>query len=138
MNSSGRIAAFAFLVLAAIAPALAQRGPAVELFTKPAETARTVSGSVAGYDTRDYAFDAVAGDHVDLVLKSANRHLYFNLMPPEGDAIYDGSIGGDRHFETTIKSPGRYVASIYFMRNDARRGAHGKFTLTVSRTHAGP
>jgi hypothetical protein len=138
MTGLWRIAPFAFATLAAIAlPALGQRAPAMALFTKPDETSRAVSGSVAGYETRDYAFHAAAGDHVDLSLKSANRHLYFNLMPPQGEAIYDGSIGGDRHFDTTIKTPGRYVASVYFMRNDARRGAHGQFTLTVKLTHAG-
>ena len=138
MTGLQRIAPFVFAALAAISlPAAGQRAPAVALFTKPDQTSRAVSGSVAGYETRDYAFDAAEGDHVDLSLKSANRHLYFNLMPPEGEAIYDGSIGGDRHFDTTIKTPGRYVASVYFMRNDARRRAHGQFTLTVKLTHAG-
>ncbi len=116
--------------------AAAQRAPAVPLFEHPDQTSRTVSGSVAGYETKDYAFDAAAGDHVAIQLRSPNRHLYFNLMPPQGDAIYDGSIGGARRFETTLSRGGRYVASVYFMRNDARRGAQGLFTLTASIVHA--
>jgi len=124
----------ALCVLALISfPVAAQRAAAVPLFDKTDQTSRTVSGHVSGYDTRDYAFDAAAGDHVALALSSPNRHLYFNLMPPEGEAIYDGSIGGARRFETTIVGPGRYVASVYFMRNDARRGASASFTLRVTR-----
>jgi hypothetical protein len=135
MSTRAHAALFALIAFAAVAfPAAGQRAPAVPLFADPSQTTRTVSGSVSGYETRDYAFDAAKGDHVAIALKSANRHLYFNLMPPEGDAIYDGSIGGDRRFETTIVTPGRYVASVYFMRNDARRGAHGSFALTVDLT----
>jgi uncharacterized protein len=138
MSTRNRATLFALFAFAAVAfPAAGQRAPAVPLFADPSHTTRTVSGSVSGYETRDYAFDAAKGDRVAIALKSANRHLYFNLMPPEGDAIYDGSIGGDRRFETTIAKPGRYIASVYFMRNDARRGAHAEFQLQVTRTPAG-
>lgn len=126
------LAAAALLVLATLAPkAVAQRAPAVPLFEEPGQTSRTVSGLVSGYGTRDYAFDTAAGDHVTVALTSTNRHLYFNLMPPVGEAIYDGSIGGGRRYETTLQTGGRYVVSVYFMRNDARRGAHARFTLSV-------
>lgn len=120
-----------------VPPALAQRGPAVPLFEGSNQISRTLVASVSGYRTADYAFDASAGDHVAIKLTSSNRHLYFNLMPPQGEATYDGSIGGDRRFETTLQQGGRYVVSVYFMRNDARRGASAEFLLNVTRTPAG-
>jgi hypothetical protein len=115
-------------------PAAAQRGPAAPLFQRQNQTSRTLVASVSGYQTADYTFDAAPGDHMVIALTSSNRHLYFNLMPPEGEAIYDGSIGGERRFETTLQEGGRYVVSVYFMRNDARRGAHAEFRLKVAKT----
>lgn len=91
-----------------------------------------VRGRVRGYDTVDYLVGARAGQQMTVSLRSNNDSNYFNVTAPGGgDAVFHGDAeGGDARF--TTRRNGDYRVRVYLMRNAARRGEAGDFTLEIS------
>jgi hypothetical protein len=88
-----------------------------------------IRGAVKGYDTHDYVFPAGAGESIAVSLKS--RKAFFNVNPPGSEeAIFNGSIAGET-FSGAAAVSGDYTARVYLMRNEARRGTVGPYTLTI-------
>ncbi len=89
-------------------------------------------GRVRGYDTADYLVGARAGQQMTVSLRSDNDSNYFNVTAPGArEALFQGAMeGGDARFTTPRN--GDYVVRVYLMRNAARRGEVGAFTLEIS------
>lgn len=92
----------------------------------------TIKGTVKGYATKDYVFPAGAGESIAATLKSSKGGNYFNINPPGSEeAIFVGSTSG-ASFSGVAPVAGDYTARVYLMRNEARRGATARYTLTIS------
>jgi hypothetical protein len=90
-----------------------------------------VKGTVRGYGTAEYVFPVGAGESIKVVLKARNLSAYFNLTAPgASEALFLGPSSGDT-FEGVAAVAGDYKASVFLMRNAARRGERSNFTLTV-------
>jgi len=124
-------------LLAGIA-ALPFAGAAVAASTKqrvrfPRGTMGTIlRGRVRGYDTADYLVGARAGQQMTVSLRSDNDSNYFNVTAPGArEALFQGAMeGGDAQFTTPRN--GDYIVRVYLMRNAARRGEVGAYTLEIS------
>lgn len=46
------------------------------------ENSATLSGSFAGYDSKDYRLGARAGQSISVLFKPKNPSCYFNVLPP--------------------------------------------------------
>lgn len=128
-----RLAAAAAVFLAApvALPALAQIATAGVAFPKGA-TRTVISGSIKGYQIRDYVVRAQAGQ-VMAVTMSGSPIVFFNVMPPGSNdvAIHTGSMAGSK-FSGTLSASGAYKIRVYQMRATARRGQVGAFRLTIA------
>lgn len=89
-------------------------------------------GRVRGYDVADYLVGARAGQQMTVSLRSDNDSNYFNVTAPgAAEALFHGDMeGGDAQFTTPRN--GDYVVRVFLMRNAARRGETGNFTLEIS------
>lgn len=96
------------------------------------ESSATLSGSVAGYDSKDYRLGARAGQSISVLFKPRNPSCYFNVLPPGSKdvAIFIGSTSGNE-FTANLAQTGDYVIRVYLMRNAARRNKKCRFALTV-------
>lgn len=96
------------------------------------ESSATLSGSVAGYDSKDYRLGARAGQSISVLFKPKNPSCYFNMLPPRSKdvAIFIGSTSGNE-FTADLAQSGDYVIRVYLMRNAARRNEKCRFALTV-------
>lgn len=109
----------------------AQEAPPSVLRFAPGQTEIVVRGTVSGYQTLDYAFDAAPGAEASVVLEHPGQAaLYHNVFAPSGATLFNGSMDGMR-FQGTLRERGRYRVSVYLMRNDARRGKRSAFTLRI-------
>jgi len=101
-------------------------------FSKGA-TSTTVTGSVAGYDTKSYLFGARAGQTLQLHLNSKNRFLYFVLL----DASDQKDIHGGDTPETltewsgSLPKNGDYEVKVFLMRAEARRNGKAEYSLDL-------
>ncbi|WKL56563.1 hypothetical protein Q1W73_12820 [Asticcacaulis sp. ZE23SCel15] len=123
----------AFLIAMPVASgALAQPTDAVTtLRFNPGQSSQDIRGTVVGYQGAVYAVNARGGDRADIRLQGpGNVSLYYNVISPSGDTLFNGSISGDR-FTGTLKETGTYSIQVYLMRNDARRGKRADFKLSV-------
>lgn len=114
-------------------PASAQRPEARPTVLRfgPGQAEVEVRGSISGYQTLDYAFDAAPGvDATVLLDHPGSASLYHNVIAPSGAAIFNGSMDGKR-FQASLRERGRYLVRVYLMRNDARRGKQVSFKLRV-------
>lgn len=132
------IAACAAVVWTSVlpAPALAQIITSELAFPKGA-TRTTVASSIEGYQTRDYAVRARAGQLMSVSL-NGSTNAYFNVLPPGSDneALHNSSLQGNE-FAGTLALSGAYRIRVYQMRAAARRGKVAPFRLTVSVTGRG-
>lgn len=114
-------------------PVSAQRpesAPTILRFA-PGQTEVEVGGSISGYQTLDYAFDATPGVEVTVRLDHpGTASLYHNVTAPSGATLFNGSMDGER-FQASLRERGRYLVRVYLMRNDARRGKRVPFTLRI-------
>ncbi len=117
-----------FLAIAAAPPA-----PAPVRLLPAAETGiANAHGSVRGYDGRDFAIRAGAGQTLSVRLRSRGTTAYFNVLPPGSQdvAMFIGSTSGGR-FAGVAPIAGDYVVRVYLMRSAARRNESSAFTLTA-------
>lgn len=103
---------------------------------EPGSDSGSASGTITGYETRDYRVGAMAGQTLTVTFTSDNRSASFNLLPPGSEeAIFIGSIAGDR-FAGKLPTSGDYVIRIGMMRSAARRNETAHYTLSVRITAA--
>lgn len=105
--------------------------PPTPLHFAKGTSATTVSGTVKGYGGKDYKLGARAGQTMSVKLTSKNPSLYMNVLKPGGEALFNGSMSG-ASFSGALPETGDYVVQVYFMRNEARRGASAPFSLNVA------
>lgn len=122
------------------APVLAQPqdvpSPPTPLRFAPGQAELNVNGSVTGYQTQVYEFDASAGREVTVQLTHPGQaSLYHNVIAPSGALVFNGSLEGNR-FQASLRERGRYQVHVYLMRNDARRGKRSPFTLRIRQSGA--
>lgn len=91
----------------------------------------TLTGAVKGYDTVSYLVGARAGQTLTVTLHARNHSTYFSVTAPGADAaMFMGEVAGDT-FTATLPSSGDYRVQVYLMRNAARRGDTGAYTISV-------
>jgi len=105
----------------------------------PADTTGTAkaSGSIRGYDGRDFVIHAGAGQTLTIELRAGHPATYFNVLPPGSHdvAMFIGSTSGSR-FRGMAPIAGDYRVRVYLMRSAARRNTVSSFTLSARVTGA--
>ncbi len=95
------------------------------------------TGKIKGNGYADYILGAKKGQTLSVALSvdktDGNGTIYFNILPPgsQGEAIFNGSLGGDFGSVTLPKS-GDYTVRVYLMGNDADTGKTVSYTLSVT------
>jgi hypothetical protein len=122
---------------APISPAHAKRVQSKPLQFAKGTSSATVTDSLAGDETVDYALRARAGQTMRVTLKTTNDANYFNVLPPASNdvAIFIGSTEGNE-FTGVLPADGEYKIRVYLMRSAARRNEKADYTLTVGITGA--
>lgn len=105
---------------------------------KAGATSGSVSGSVKGYDRKDFVVNGKKGQKMKVDLKSSSTFVYFNIadskdgyaadMPTEPKPLDVTS------WEGTLPKDGDYFIRVYLVRAEARRDGKADFTLNVSIT----
>lgn len=97
---------------------------------------QSANGSITGDQNGKYILTAVAGQKLEISLKSSNPSLYFNVLPPGSEeALFIGSTSGNHYSGTAVKA-GDYTILVYFMRSAARRNAKATYMLTLGPAEA--
>ncbi|GAA4754138.1 hypothetical protein GCM10023264_21640 [Sphingomonas daechungensis] len=124
------------LAVCIAAPAAAQTKTETVNFPR-GKTNTTLIGSIKGDVGRDYLVRAAGGQTLRVVLSSANKSTYFNVLPPgsNDEAIFIGSTSGDS-FSGVLPQSGTYKVRVYLMRNAARENQSSLYTLKVGLTGA--
>ncbi len=114
--------------------AMAQAPIVTDVAFPKGASSTTISGSIKGYETRDYVVRASAGQTMKVDMTGASI-LYFNVLPPGSNdvAIFVGSTSGN-NFAGTLSQSGAYKIRVYQMRASARRNESGSFKLAVAVT----
>jgi hypothetical protein len=89
-------------------------------------------GHVAGYAVAHYRFRARHAQTLRARLRASNPSLMFNVVGPAGQMVSDGSNLQTQSVTLALPYDGAYSIDVYFMRNEARRGASSSFTLIMS------
>jgi len=99
---------------------------------KRGASSATLSGTIKGYDGKDYRVGAKAGQAISVLFEPKNKSCYFNVLPPGSDdaAIFIGSSSGNE-FTANLRQTGDYVIRVYLMRNAARRNERCDYRFTV-------
>ena len=101
-------------------------------------SARTVQGTIAGYEGVDYLVRVREGQRLAATLRTDNPSSYINIKARgSSEALFNGSIDGNIG-DVIVPSSGDYVVEVYLMRNAARRGESADFSLTVEVTGGDP
>lgn len=123
-----------FAVLLLVAPfqkSEAAANPTVTVHLSDTNTSALLSGSIRGYETKDYIVHTAPGQQLAADLKSTSTSAFFNVLPPASDvALFIGSIGGSS-WSGTIHDEGAYTIRVYLMRNAAKRDETADYTLRV-------
>jgi hypothetical protein len=126
------------LAMASVAaPALADVPPpdwVTALRFNPGTTAATFSGRVRGYETTRYSVAVRRGQTLRVTMRPSHPSLYFSIRDPSGAVVSDGTLRTGQTASLVTASDGAYQIHAFFMRNEARRGAHSTFRMTVSVT----
>src|SRR5216683_3203418 len=109
------------------------------ILTNPGQTTQSIEGSLKGYEGRRFIFAGRPGRQMDVRLTSNNRFLYFNVLDPRGNAVFNGSASADPgRFSDRLDLAGSYAIDLYLMRNEARRASTVSFTLDVTQSENRP
>lgn len=100
----------------------------------PGATSATVAGRVSGYAMARYSLRVRAGQNLTVRLNTPHPSLMFNVVTPSGQIDFDGSMSDANRAVMDLRESGAYQIQVYFMRNEARRGAAARFRLTVDVT----
>lgn len=143
MKSLGSIAlAAALLTLLPVAAPDAQAGVrtvaapggVTVIHFAPGATSATVAGRVRGYAMARYRLRVRAGQNLVVTLHTPHPSLSFNVVTPSGQMDFEGSMTDANRAVMDLRESGDYVIQVYFMRNEARRGAAANYRLTVEVT----
>lgn len=89
------------------------------------------TGTIQGYDSAEYVFDAPAGRKLRIDFKPGHGANYFNLVQDGKDeALFVGSLGGNT-FDAALPGAGGYRIKVYLMRSAARKNAKARYTLQL-------
>lgn len=96
--------------------AASQAAP-TRILVNPGQTTQTINGSLRGYESRRFTFEARAGQQMDVRLTSNNRFPYFNVLDPRGNAIFTGSGSvNPGTFSDRLALSGNHTIDVYLMR----------------------
>lgn len=109
-------------------PDSGNNNPAQRLSFAPGASSATVSGSVRGYETRDYLLNARRNQRMTVNLRSNNSFMEFVIFNPRGETIHVGSTS----WSGLLPTNGDYKVRVLLVRAEARRNGAGGFNLTVS------
>lgn len=89
-----------------------------------------VSGSIRGYEIREYVLNAKKGQYMNISMATDNSSNYFNILEPGEDqvAIFNSSMAQNQ-YEGTLAKSGDYKIRVYMMRNAARRNEIANYRL---------
>jgi hypothetical protein len=118
------------LILLMAAGALAQERQERIRFA-PGATAATVTGSVTGYNDKQYVLGARTGQILSIDFRPSKSVLYYNVLK-DGELLRDGSIESNDKWSKALPKDGDYVIDVYLMRAEARYGTKATFKLTAS------
>lgn len=92
----------------------------------------TITGRISGRTHNDYQLRAAAGQRLSVSLDSANRSIYFNLLPPGSrDVAMARGEMNDNHYTGLLPDDGLYTIRVFLVRAAARRGSAADYTLKV-------
>jgi hypothetical protein len=90
----------------------------------------TISGRIAGFDTKDYVIGASAGQEMTVRLKSSNAGAYFVVYSINRQAT---DMNETTEWSKRLSESGDYLIRVFMMRSAARRkGAVASYTLSVA------
>lgn len=111
-------------------PAAAQEQTPVAFAKGKSRT--TFKGSIKGDQDRSYIVEARAGQVLTVDFKPTNRSAYVNVTAPGADqAMFIGSVSGNRFRSQPLAASGPHVVQVYLMRNAARRNEAFTYTITI-------
>lgn len=137
LRSFGLGAVFAaYALFAAIAPATADQIQRHTVQFPKGKSGATMPGSIAGYDTAEYALGARAGQTMQVKLETRSTACYFNVFAPgvkpgAGTAMFIGSTAGGE-FSGVLPADGKYTVQVYLVRSAARRKESCKYQITFA------
>ncbi len=92
----------------------------------------TIKGRIKGYEVVDHVFPAGAGESIKASMTTNLLSAYFNVTAPgAAEAMHVGSTSENK-FERVAAVAGDYIARVYMMRSDARRGKTANYTLSIA------
>ncbi len=96
------------------------------------QSASVVKGRIAGQQYVDHTLRAGAGQTLSVSLESANRSIYFNLLPPDSKdvAMARGEMR-DNRYAGLLPDDGKYTIRVFLVRAAARRGTAADYSLKV-------
>lgn len=103
---------------------------------KPGTSSVTVTGSVKGYNIKDYKFRASGGQAIKIKLTSKNTFCYFNVLPAENQSTGEALAGDPRpagvtEWQGNLPKDGEYIIRVYLVRAEARRKGVADYSLNV-------
>ncbi len=100
---------------------------------KPGTSGTVVEGSIAGYETVDYALNAREGQYMNVSMATDKTSNYFNiLMPGENEEAMFNSSMGENQFEGVLPKSGDYKIRVYMMRSAARENEVANYRLEMT------
>lgn len=117
------------IIFSSLVSAAAQSNPQRIRFAR-GHSSTTVSGRIAGFDTKDYVVGASAGQEVTLRLKSSNPGAFFVIYSINGRAT---DMNETTEWSERLSESGDYLIRVFMMRSAARRkGAVASYRLSLS------
>ena len=112
------------------APAVAQEQQERVHFADGARAA-TVSGSVTGFDTKQYVLGAKAGQILSIEFRPSRSVLYYDVLK-DGETLRDGSVEGDSPWSKKLPADGDYVIDLHLLRSEAGNGTKASYKLKIA------
>ena len=139
MKTAGLVGIAAVAAMCMAHPALGQDKPGQMQVVLPADgKASSFKGTIRGYDSVDYVFQAQAGRKLRIDLKTQHRSAYFNLLQDGKDeALFVGPLSGNT-FDAALPDTATYRVRVYLMRNAARKNAKARYELQLRRAPLRP
>lgn len=117
------------IVFSSLSSTSAQSNPQRIRFAR-GYSSTTVSGRIAGFDTKDYVVGASSGQEMTLRLKSSNPGAYFVIYSINGRAT---DMNETSEWSERLSESGDYLIRVFMMRSAARRkGAVASYRLSIS------
>lgn len=97
-------------------------------------TSTSVEGTITGYESVDYVLGAAAGQTMAVAMERDNTFLFFNVLWADTEeALFVGSAEAEPDsWSGALPNDGDYIVRVYLMRNEARRGKAGHYSMVFS------